>query len=262
MTEPAVLTLPRARRQLLIDMAGIVVSSSAVGAVFGLAAQKAGYSIVEAIGMSVIAFAGAAQFAALGLVASGTPWGAIVVLTGFLNARHGLYSAALAPFLKDISRPRKAIMAHLLTDEAFALSLAHFRRLGRVDEVGYWMAGLLATFIPWNVATIAGFVLGAFIESPDQYGIDVVFPAAMAGLAVGLIGGRREIVAVAAAVLVTVSTALVWDPSAAVVVGGLVGPLVGLALPGDRTGADRDGPAPSLAADQSAAAHPEIGVLP
>ena len=46
--------------------------------------------------MSTIAFAGAAQFAAVGYVATGVPWPAIMLLTGLLNARHLLYSASLA----------------------------------------------------------------------------------------------------------------------------------------------------------------------
>ena len=258
MTTPDELTLSRARRLLWIDIAGIVVSSGAFGVVFGLAAQKAGYSLVEAIAMSVFVFAGAAQFAAVGLVAAATPWPAIVVLTGFLNARHALYSAALAPWLRGVSRSKKAVMAHLLTDEAFALSLTHFKRLGRFDETGYWMAAIGSTFIPWNIATILGFVVGGFIDSPDKYGIDVVFPAAMAGLGVGLIAGRREIVAAATAIIVAVMASLTWGTSAGIVVGGLIGPFVALAMPGDRS---RVNPADSPEA--LAAGHdPDIGVAP
>ena len=258
MTEATGFTLPRARRQLAIDMAGIIVSSGAFGVVFGLAAQKAGYSIVETIAMSLVVFAGAAQFAAVGLVAAATPWPAIVVLTGFLNARHALYSAALAPWLRAVSRPKKAVMAHLLTDEAFALSLTHFKRLGRFDETGYWMAAIGSTFIPWNLATVAGFVVGGFIDSPDKYGIDVVFPAAMAGLGVGLITGRREVVAAATAIVVGVVASLAWGTSAGIVVGGLVGPLVALALPGDRSAANLADLPDALAAGHD---H-EIGVAP
>ena len=72
--------------------------------------------------MSVIVFAGAAQFAAVGYVASGLPWPGIILLTFLLNARHLLYSAALAPWLRDLPFARRAVMAHLLTDEAFALT--------------------------------------------------------------------------------------------------------------------------------------------
>ena len=72
-------------------------------------------------------------------------------------------------------------MAHLLTDESFALSIAHFRRLGRTDERGYWIAAIASTFIPWNLATLAGVIVGAQIPDPARFGIDVIFPAAMVG---------------------------------------------------------------------------------
>ena len=232
MTAPAVLTLREARRRLVVDMLGIMVSAGAFGFVFGLsAAQRGHYSLIEAIAMSTLLFAGAAQFAGVSLVASGTPWPAIVLLTGLLNIRHLLYAAALAPWFQSVPRVKRVVAAHLLTDEAFALSLAHFRRLGRIDLGGYWMAAIISTFIPWNLATIAGFLGGQLIESPEKYGIDVVFPAAMAGLAVGLVTGRREIVAIAAGIAISLVVALAWDPRIAVVVGGLVGPLAGLALP-------------------------------
>ena len=44
-------------------------------------------------------------------------------------------------------------MAHVLTDESFALSLVHFRRLGVADGRGYWIAAIGGVFIPWNLAT-------------------------------------------------------------------------------------------------------------
>ena len=155
-----------------------------------------------------------------------------MLLTGLLNVRHLLYSAAIAPWFVSVPRIKRAIAAHLLTDEAFALALAHFRRLGRMDLTGYWIAGFVSTFIPWNIATIAGYSRRRLIDSPERYGIDVVFPAAMAGLAVGLVAGRREVVAVAAGVAISLVVALAWDPRIAVVVGGLLGPLAGLAMPG------------------------------
>ena len=52
--------------------------------------------------MSTLVFAGAAQFAAVGYVAGGLAWPGIVLLTALLNARHLLYSAALAPWLREV----------------------------------------------------------------------------------------------------------------------------------------------------------------
>jgi 4-azaleucine resistance transporter AzlC len=224
-------TLRASRRQLLSDAFGIGVSAAGFGFVYGLAARDAGFSPIEAMAMSTIVFAGAAQFAAVGYVASGLAWPGVILLTALLNARHLLYSAALAPWLRSVPFGRRAGMAHLLTDEAFALSISHFRRIGRADERGYWLAAIAATFIPWNLATLAGVLLGAQIPNPARFGIDVIFPAAMVGLAVGLITGRRELVAAIVGAAVAVVVALASSAAIGIVAGGVVGPLVALPLP-------------------------------
>ena len=225
-------SLAAARRRLVVDGLGIIATAAGFGFVYGLSARTAGFSPVEASAMSVIVFAGAAQFAAVGYVMGGFSWAGVVLLTAFLNARHLLYSAALAPYLGQRPRRERAIMAHLLTDEAFALSIAHFRRVGRTDRWGYWFAAIVTTFIPWNIATLAGVALGGAIPNPSVFGLDVVFPAAMAGLAIALVAGRREAVAAIAGAILAVAVSLAWDPAAGIVAGGLVGPMVGLALPG------------------------------
>jgi 4-azaleucine resistance transporter AzlC len=228
--DPAV-ELARSRRRLIADSLGIAVSAIGFGFVYGLAAREAGFSPVEAMAMSVIVFGGAAQFAAVGYVASGLAWPAIVVLTFLLNARHLLYSAALGPWLREVPFGRRAVMAHLLTDEAFALAISHFRRLGRTDEGGYWIGAIGATFIPWNLATLGGVLLGAQIPDPGRLGIDIIFPAAMIGLAVGLITGRRELVAAIVGAGIAVVVALATSPAIGIVAGGVLGPLVGLLVP-------------------------------
>ena len=207
------------------------MSATGFGFVYGLSARDAGFSPVEAMAMSTLAFAGAAQFAVVGYVVGGVAWPAIVLLTFLLNARHLLYSAALRPWLRDIPWPRRALMAHLLTDEAFALAIGHFRRLGRTDERGYWIGAVVAVFIPWNLATLAGVLVGGSIPDPARFGIDIIFPAAMIGLAVGLVTGRRELVAAIAGAATGVAVALLSSPAVGIVVGGLLGPAIGLLVP-------------------------------
>lgn len=162
-------------------------------------------------------------------------------LTAFLNTRHLLYSSALAPYFADRPRPLRAQLAHFMTDEAFALTLSHFRRIGRADLPAYWWAAVGVTFIPWNVATIAGVVLGGSIPQPARFGLDVIFPGAMIGLAVGLITGRRELVAAIVGAVVAVAVSLAWDPAAGLLAGGLLGPVAGLAIrPGPRDHAEAE----------------------
>jgi predicted branched-subunit amino acid permease len=78
---------------------------------------------------------------------------------------------------------------------------------------------------------------GQFIPDPRVLGLDIVFPAAMAGLAVGLTYGRREVVAAAIGVVCAVVIGLLWDSRVGIVAGGLIGPLVGLAIPSNAQGA-------------------------
>ena len=155
----------------------------------------------------------------------------MILLTALLNARHILYSAALAPWLRDRPIWKRAVMAHLLTDEAFALSIAHFQRIRRTDDRGYWIAGIVSDFIPWNLATLAGVTLGGEIADPATLGLDVVFPAAMAGLCVGLVTGRRELVAAAVGATVGVFASLALGTGIGIIAGGVLGPLAGLLVP-------------------------------
>lgn len=233
--------LRASRRQLLQDSLGIMVSAGGFGLVYGLSARAAGFSPLEAGAMSVLVFAGASQFVAVGYVLGGFSWLAIVLLTAFLNARHLLYAAALAPYLSAQPRWLRAVMAHLLTDEAFALAIAHFRRIGRADIRGYWIGAIVSTFIPWNIATLVGVTIGGSIPDPAALGLDVIFPAAMGGLAVGLITGRRELVAAVAGAVIGVGVGLAWDPAAGIIAGGVIGPLVGMAVRPAREEHEREG---------------------
>jgi 4-azaleucine resistance transporter AzlC len=224
------MNLADSRRQLLRDSLGIMVSAGGFGLVYGLSARAAGFSPIEAGAMSLFLFAGASQFVAIGYVLGGFSWLAIVALTAFINARHFLYGAALVPYLTHLPRLQRALMAQVLTDEAFALAIAHFRRIGRGDVRGYWTGAIVSTFIPWNLATWIGVTIGGSIPDPNQLGLDVIFPAAMGGLAVGLITGRRELVAALSAAVIGVGVALAWDPAAGIIGGGVIGPFIGMAV--------------------------------
>src|SRR6266480_1128338 len=202
------------RRRLVGDTLGIALSAAAFGMVYGLAARSAGFSLVDAAAMSLIVFAGGAQFAAVGYLQTGVPWAAIVFLTAFVNARHLLYGTVLAPYLADRSRALRLVMAHVLDDETFALSIAHFRRIGHADVTGYTIAAVFGTFLPWILATVIGVAIGGTVPDPRSLGFDVIFPAAMAGLAIGLMTGRSELVAAITGSCVSVAVSVFWSPAA------------------------------------------------
>jgi len=218
-----------ARRDLVLASLGFAASGVGVGLVYGLAARDAGFSVIEATSMSVFVLAGAAQFAAVGLIADGSGWPSIVLLTALLNARHLLYSAAMAPWLSGRPRLERAAMAHVLTDETFALSLAHFQRIGRVDVLGFWLAAGFDS-LSWPIFTAVGVIGGQLIPDPTQLGLDVIFPAAMGGLAVKLATARPELAAAVAGAALAVAGGIVMGPAVSIVVAGLLAPIAGLLI--------------------------------
>ncbi|MDP9270658.1 MAG: AzlC family ABC transporter permease [Chloroflexota bacterium] len=219
------------RRQLVLDALGASVSAAGFGIIYGLAARKAGFSPIEGLAMSIVVSAGSSQFAAVGLIAAGSSWLVIVGLTALINARHLLYSAAIAPWLAARRPLERLAMAHYLTDETFAVSLAHFRRLGRTDVAAYWIA---VAMIPgaWVAATALGVIAGAAIPDPWVMGLDVIFPAMMAGLAVALVASRPELAAAVLGAVIGLLAAVAWGAAVGVVAGGLVGAGIASFVPG------------------------------
>jgi 4-azaleucine resistance transporter AzlC len=228
-TESPTEDIGAARRDLVLASLGFAVSGVGFGLVYGIAAREAGFSVIEATAMSVFVLAGAAQFAAVGLIADGAGWPAIVLLTAVLNARHLLYSAAMAPWLADRPRLERAAMAHFLTDETFALSLAHFQRLGRADVAGFWLAAGFDS-LSWPIFTAVGVIGGQLIPDPAQLGLDVVFPAAMGGLAVKLATRRPEVATAVGAAALAVIGGIVVGPAVSIVVAGFLAPVAGLLI--------------------------------
>jgi 4-azaleucine resistance transporter AzlC len=241
------------RRRVVGDALAIAGYAFPVGLVFGLAALQARYSLVDVVVNSVVVLAGGAQFAAAGMVKDGASWLAIAGVTLLVNARHLLYSAATAPYVAVRSRRERVVMAHFLTDETFALSLAHFRRIRGFDARGYWIAAM-AIFIPWTTGSAVGYVAGGAVDV-NRLGLDVAFPAAMAGLSLGMVSGRRDVAAALGAVAVAVPLGLAAGASVGLVAGAVVGPLVGLATPESGGGGAAHGAGGADTADGAGPAH-------
>lgn len=223
--------LRASRKRMLIDSVGVEISGVGFALVYGLAARSAGMSVFDVAATSLIVFAGGAQFAVLGYLAVGAPWLSIVLATALINSRHLLYGAALSPYIANLPARVRAAMAYPLSDETFALTVTHLRRIGFADVRGYFLVGFGLGVVPWVVASAIGAALAGSIADPAVFGLDVIFPAAMAGLAVGLTTGRREVVAVLAAVIVGIAVALMSDPAVGIVAGGVIGAIVGMFVP-------------------------------
>ena len=174
-----------------------------LGALFGAAAAAAGFPPAAAVALSAFVFAGGAQFAAVGLVASGGGALAATVLVAIVNSRYFLLSAATL----DLARPsRPSVAARIalalgVVDESYALQAAWGKRGGAAVVP---LAGLLAIpltlWLIWVASTLAGALLGARMPDVAPLGLDYALPGIFVGL-LGIFADTRERLAAGLAAL-------------------------------------------------------------
>jgi predicted branched-subunit amino acid permease len=147
------------------DVLPLAVGVASFMTLWGAIALSAGIPAWMAQLMTLTIFAGS-QFVLAQLLAVGTPAGMMIATSSLLNLRHLLYSASVAPFLKDLPPHWKGVLAYLLTDESFAVSSRHYQQHGKGTYAHWYMLG--AGLIVWAAAqmsTAAGLFLVARLPS-------------------------------------------------------------------------------------------------
>jgi len=166
-----------ARREFVAGvraMAPLMVGIAPFALVSGVAAVDAGLSPAQAMGLSLFVFAGTAQLAAIDLLGGGAAPSVVVLTVAVVNARLAMYSASLAPHLRDFPRRWRAALSYLLTDHVYALAVTRAESQG-VRSLRYYVLGLGATiWVVWQAGTLAGLALGATV--PASWGLGFVVP--------------------------------------------------------------------------------------
>ena len=205
-------------RDGLVGSLALVPSVFVYGTVFGGLAVQKGLTAAQVIGMSLLVFAGASQFVAVPMLEAGAPAVAIVVTTYVVNMRHYLMAATLAPAFRGYPRRWLALIAHVINDESFAVTVAR----SRPPDARVYLGSAAAISGAFVLGVAVGVVLGGLVERPERYGLDFAFPAVFLALVAVQLRRRADwLVAIAAAVL-AVALALVLPGNWHIVVAGLV----------------------------------------
>lgn len=160
----------------------------------GVGAVSVGLSFWETLGMSVLVFAGASQLVVFQLMSAGTPWLVMVLTAWVINVRFTMYSATLAPYLQKLSTARKALLAYMLSDQAFGVSMSRFVSSEKeMDHRWYYFGAALTIWTAWQVSAIVGTLLGALV--PASLGFDFAFPLSFMALLFGALRDRPTVVA-------------------------------------------------------------------
>jgi 4-azaleucine resistance transporter AzlC len=198
------------------------------GMIYGVSAISAGIPASIAQAMSCIVFAGSAQFVIAQLIAAGTP-SLVIILTAFIvNIRHMLYSASMSSYTRKLHPLWKWLLAYLLTDEAYAVTILHYQKPGDdMQKHRYFLGAGLALWTTWQLSTAAGIFLGGRI--PASWSLD--FASTLTFIAL-VVPALKDHVSTAAALTSALTALLVMalPLKLGIALAALVGIAVGLTL--------------------------------
>jgi 4-azaleucine resistance transporter AzlC len=162
-----------------------------IGLAFGVLAQKAGLSPFQIGLMSLVVFAGSAQFIAISMLSSGAGLVPIIATTFMVNLRHFLMTSALSVHLKNTSKRFLTLYAYGVTDESFAVNLLRFK-YGGWDANRALIVNQLSN-LAWIAATIVGGFFGHLIP-PEAFGIDYALIAMFIFLLIFQLRGKEYLI--------------------------------------------------------------------
>ena len=162
--------------------------------IFGVTA--AGSSVGGGLGYasSLIIFAGAAQLATVQLLDENAAAAVVIATALVINARHVMYSAALAPHFRAFPRRWRWALPYVLTDQAFAVSISRYDAgTDPAYKRRFYLGAAMALWATWQAGSAIGVILGASI--PEAWSLDFAIPLVFLALLVPALRDRPSIMA-------------------------------------------------------------------
>ncbi len=168
-------------RRAFLDALPLCLPAVPFAFVIGLAIIDAGVSPVIGWSSSWIIFGGAAQMTLISLLGSGAAVIAAIGAALVVNARHLMYSGAIAPHFQNQPRWMQLFGPYLLIDQVFALAMLRGNDHPDVFRVYYLTVGV-TFWSMWQVMTGLGLLFGPMV--PDAWHLHFAVPILFLGLVV------------------------------------------------------------------------------
>jgi len=188
------------------EISPVLLGTIPFGLVVGIVAVASGLSPLQGVALSVLSFSGIAQLVTCQLIAAGSPVVVTIMAAAIVSLRLLMYSAAIAPHLAHLSPRWKALLAFLMTDQSFAMTVTRFSEPGDVRHRHWYFLGTALTlYLSWQAAVIAGVVAGA--QVPSSWSLDFVVVLTFIALLVPAVRTRADLAAAIVASAVALAAA-------------------------------------------------------
>lgn len=228
------------------------------GLVTGIAMAKI-LSVPNAIGMSLLVFAGSAQLAALPLIAANLPLWTIFFTAAIVNLRFTIFGAAIQPHFSHLPLARRLLVGYLNGDVNFVLFIQRYpissltpahssihspisaasAANNAAEREAYFYGLCCCNWLAWQGASIIGILLAQRI--PGAWDVGFAGTLALLAIAIPLFADRAGIAAMLSAALVSL-LGLHWPYRLNLVAAVLAATAVGLLV--DRLSTNKTAAAP------------------
>ena len=175
----------------LRDAVPALIATGTWGLVSGIAIVKSGLSETLATFMTLAVYAGSAQLTSLPLIKEQVPlW--LIFAAGFVvNIRFLIFGAALQPFFRHFSWPKRLGLGFFTTDIGFVLFMGRYgesRRRGDPAHLWYFLGVIGPGWFVWNACSIIGIYLAGTI--PASWSLEFAAVLALLSIVIPLVSSR------------------------------------------------------------------------
>jgi 4-azaleucine resistance transporter AzlC len=164
------------------------------GVAYGVVVSQSDIALWVGIGASIVVYAGASQLSLVELLDSGASSAAAIGTALVINARLGLYSAALAPAFRQFPLTWRFALPQLLTDQSATLSLLYYEQVSDPRARRWYYLGASTTIAAgWMAATLTGAWGGSRV--PESLELEFAIPLVFVSLLVPVVRDRPSLVA-------------------------------------------------------------------
>lgn len=200
-----------------LDILPLSIAVLPWGILAGSVAIDAGLSIPQAVAMSAVIFAGAAQLVSLGMWSADATAITIAITVFFLTSQHFIYALTLRKDISVLASYYRIPLGFLLTDELFAVTMQKPKR-----RPYYLLGAGLFFYLAWVLFSLLGIYLASTIPNLSSFHLDFSIVAVLVAIIVPFIKNWVSLVGVLTTVVSSLClTAL--HVEAAILISGMLG---------------------------------------
>lgn len=179
------------------DQGSVAMGIAAWGLMTGVAMVKSGLSVLEAMLMTLIVYAGSAQLAAVPMIAAGAPLWVILAAAFCVNLRFVVFSAHLRPYLMHLPRWQRLATGYVTGDLSYVFFARRYPHPGHApselaQQQAYLAGNCAVNYLAWMVASVIGIALANAI--PTEWGLGFAGILALLGVLSSLASSPLRIV--------------------------------------------------------------------